>query len=113
MAHKAIIIYDNGGKTCDRYTGVITKSGDVFGFNDNPFHPSYGFGQFCGNVTNRMNTTFGYGWRNHFSEKRILKLELANYLREAKNNPDWLGKEVELTSLSEQAQQYVNQVLSE
>jgi hypothetical protein len=113
MAHKAIIIFDNGGKTCDRYTGIITSTGDVVGFNERPFHPTYGFGQFFGNVTDRMNITFGYGWRNHFSEKKVLKTELAHYLNEAKNKPDWLGKQIELASLSIDAQQYVKQILSE
>jgi hypothetical protein len=113
MAKKAIVIFDNGGQTADRYTGVITKTGDVVGFNEMPFHPAYGFGQYCWNICDRMNITYGHGWRNRFSEKKILKTELANYLNEAKNNPEWLGKEVELTSLSADAQQYVNQILSE
>lgn len=39
-------IYDNGGKTYDRYT-LITEDNSVFGFNGNPFHPQ-GFGQYAG-----------------------------------------------------------------
>lgn len=112
MAHKQIIIFDNGGKTVDRFTGILTKTGDVVGFNENPFHPC-GFGQFCGNVTDRMNLTYGYGWRNHFSEKKILKQELSHYLKEARNNPEWLGKEIERCSLSKEAQKYVEQILNE
>ena len=112
MAQKQIIIFDNGGKTVDRYTGVLTKTGDVVGFNENPFHPC-GFGQFCGNVTDRMNVTYGYGWRKHFKESKVLKVELKHYIAEAKNNPAWLGKKVELESLSEQAQKYVRQILEQ
>jgi hypothetical protein len=40
-------IYDNGGKTYDRYT-LINSDNEVFGFNEDPFHPQ-GFGQFSGN----------------------------------------------------------------
>ncbi len=44
-------IYDNGGKTVDRYTLVvhIPELGmlDMWGFNEAPFHPQ-GFGQYCG-----------------------------------------------------------------
>ena len=98
--------------TIDCYTGVVTKTGDVFGFNAQPFHP-LGFGQFCGNVTDRMNTTYGCGWRNHFDENKILKSELAHYLREAKNNPNWLGVEIKPSNLSEQAQQYIQQILAD
>ena len=112
MAHKKITIFDNQGLTADRYTGVITASGDVVGFNENPFNPAFGFGQFCGNVTDRMNVTYGYGWRNRFEEKKILKQELSHYIREARNNKEWLGKEIKLSELSIEAQKYVEQILS-
>lgn len=112
MAHKKITIFDNGGKTADRYTGVVAATGDVVGFDENPFHP-LGFGQFAGNVTDRLNVIFGYGWRNHFEEKKILKQELSHYLREAKNNPGWLGKQIERSSLTKEAQKYIEQILSE
>ena len=39
-------IFDNGGKTYDRYT-LIAADGSVFGFNENPYHPQ-GFGQYGG-----------------------------------------------------------------
>lgn len=47
-----IRIYDNGGKTVDRYTLVVPSVNepgklDMYGFNDNPFHPQ-GFGQSAG-----------------------------------------------------------------
>lgn len=45
---KGVRIYDNGGKTCDRFTAVFTeKSNDEFvylGMSQNPCHPQ-GFGQ--------------------------------------------------------------------
>lgn len=40
-------IYDNGGKSADRYTAVFAKSGkgQYVGFNSTPFHPSFGIYQ--------------------------------------------------------------------
>lgn len=50
--HSCIRIYDNSGKTIDRYTLVIPSldvphSNEYFGFNGDPFFPT-GFGQFAG-----------------------------------------------------------------
>ena len=39
-------IFDNDGKTIDRYT-LITADNSIYGFNDEPFNPQ-GFGQYCG-----------------------------------------------------------------
>lgn len=104
-------VFDNEGKTYDRYT-IILSDGEVYGANENPFHP-LGFGQYSGNVCDRMNTTYGYGWRKHFDEKKILKHELANYLNEARGDSSWLGKEVkDLTTLPEPVQQYIQQLIS-
>ena len=69
MKHSRIRVYDNGGKTYDRYTlRILTKPQEyttdsettkyllrkygkffnmMWGFNENPFHPQ-GFGQFAG-----------------------------------------------------------------
>jgi hypothetical protein len=52
MKHSRIRIYDNGGKTFDRYTFVfpsldVPRNNDYYGSSENPFHPQ-GFGQFCG-----------------------------------------------------------------
>jgi hypothetical protein len=113
MKTNAISIFDNGGETCDRYTGVIIKTGDIIAFNENPFHPTFGFGQYAGNVCDRMNITYGYSWRKNFDENKILKQELKNYITEAKNNPTWIGKEVSIDSLTEDAKRYINQQLNE
>jgi len=42
-----VAVYDNKGKTFDRYTVIIGN--DVFGMSDNPNHPQ-GFNQFCGEL---------------------------------------------------------------
>ena len=96
-------IYDNGGKTYDRYTlRVLTKpqvfSTDpetikhllwkygkffnvMFGFSEEPFHPQ-GFGQYCG----------------EYETQRSYK---------------HLGKLVKLESLPDQAQKYVRQIIKD
>ncbi len=48
MAMLRIKIYDNGGKTVDRYT-MIMPDGEAWGFNENPYHPQ-GFGQYAGSL---------------------------------------------------------------
>jgi hypothetical protein len=41
-------IYDNGGKTIDRYT-LISTGNEMWGFNEQPYHPQ-GFGQYAGHL---------------------------------------------------------------
>jgi len=45
---REVKVYDNGGETNDRYTIVI--DGSVFAMNQVPFHPTYGFSQYCGEM---------------------------------------------------------------
>ena len=49
MALLRIKIFDNGGRTVDRYT-LIMPDGEAWGFNENPYHPQ-GFGQYAGNLS--------------------------------------------------------------
>ena len=51
---KEVQVFDNGGATNDRYTVVI--DGSVFAINTVPFHPTYGFSQYCGEAGQ------GYTW---------------------------------------------------
>ena len=44
-----LAIYDNGGRTADRYS-VIFNDGDLIGMNNIPFNPSMGFNQYAGNI---------------------------------------------------------------
>jgi len=111
-----VFVFDNEGKTADQYTIVFKKTGDVYGSSNNPFSPT-GIGQSSGNVTDRMNTTFGVNWRERQDEKglkRILKSELDNYINEARGNSEWIGKEVkDLNTLPDRVQQYIKQISAE
>lgn len=50
--YKRVSVYDNGGKTADRYTvsiiGENWNENYIYGMNDMPFHPAFGFSQFVG-----------------------------------------------------------------
>jgi hypothetical protein len=54
-------VFDNGGVTNDRYTIVI--DGSVFAMNEVPFHPTYGFSQYCGEVSQ------GYIWNEKWGRE--------------------------------------------
>lgn len=78
-------IYDNGGKTIDRYTLVVPSVNepgklDMYGFNETPYHPQ-GFGQYAGSY-HRM------GSYSH------------------------LGRLVSYSDLPEQAQRFVKETLA-
>lgn len=49
---KKVSVYDNGGKTVDRYTvsiqGKKWNENYIYAMNDMPFHPAFGFSQFVG-----------------------------------------------------------------
>jgi hypothetical protein len=86
MKHSRVRVYDNGGKTFDRYTLLIPslntpRKNEYFGFNENPFHPQ-GFGQFCGE----------YHYESSYKH---------------------LGKLIPIENLPEQARKYVEQISKE
>ena len=81
-----IRVYDDGGKSIDRYTLVIPNEDelgklDMWGFDENPFYP-LGFGQYAGS----------YDKAHSYSH---------------------LGKLIPIDSLPSQAQEYVKQILRE
>jgi len=80
-----IRIYDNGGKSADRYTLVVPSIDepgklDMYGFNEDPYYP-LGFGQYAGSY-HRM------GSYSH------------------------LGKLIQFEDLPDQAQRYVRETLT-
>ena len=77
-------IYDDGGKSYDRYTLVVPSVNepgnlDMYGFNEDPYFPT-GFGQFAGSY-----------W------------PMGSYSH--------LGKLISLSDLPDQAQRYVRDIL--
>ena len=80
-----IRIYDNGGKTIDRYTLVVPSVNepgklDMYGFNDAPYHPQ-GFGQYAGSYD-----------------------KMKSYSH--------LGKLISYNNLPEQAKKYVKEIIT-
>jgi hypothetical protein len=58
---KEVRVFDNGGITNERYTVII--DGSVYGMNQLPFHPAYGFSQYCGEVSD------GYQWNKNWGQE--------------------------------------------
>jgi hypothetical protein len=58
---KEVRVFDNGGITNDRYTVII--DGSVFAMNKVPFHPAYGFSQYCGEISD------GYQWNENWGQE--------------------------------------------
>lgn len=54
---RIVKVYDNGGKSIDRYDIVIQTSGEVYGCSSLPQHPQ-GVGQYTGNVCELV---YGHG----------------------------------------------------
>ena len=75
-------IFDNGGKTADRYT-LIDKHGNVYTFDDKPLSPS-GIGQFVFTYTEKTRLT-----------ETILK------------DDNLIGKRIKLKDLTKEAQKFV------
>lgn len=92
-------IFDNGGKTCDRYT-IILKDGEMFGASQK------GFGQYCGNV---VEAVFGAGasTQKHCYKARFVSMALQSMKARAKERGE---KRVSMDSLPQQVQQYVKQL---
>lgn len=89
-------VYDNGGKTQDRYT-IVLANGDVHGASEGPFHTG-GIGTFGHNlIDSYWVTCFGHGWRTGRTPKQRRRMEeeaFANYHSQAQADPNWIGKKV-------------------
>jgi hypothetical protein len=101
------IIFDNGGKTLDRFTIINKETGDVFGIGKNSDTPN-GAGKFCGNCVDHRIAMYGSGWSQKPLAKRVIKEEVENYINNAKLDPDWMGIEVNLNNLPANVQQYIS-----
>ena len=103
---KKYIIFDNGGRTPDRYTIINKETGDVFSAGDG-LHDVNGTGKFCGNCAEHRIVMYGAGWRQRSPGKKMVQTETENYINNARLNPDWLGLEVGLMSLPENVRSYI------
>ena len=106
---KDVTIFDNKGKTLDRYTILDRKTGDVYGCSDDPFHPM-GVGQFSHNVADvYWVIAYGYNWRERINAKRAIKDACVNYVREMRGTD--IGVIVNNKQrLPERVKQYIKQV---
>jgi hypothetical protein len=102
---KKFIVFDNGGKTHDRYTIINKESGDVFAASENPYD-SKGVGSLVGNCASHRIVLHGAGWRQKLPLKKVIHAEVENYVNNARLDPDWIGKELS-KSLPEGIKKYI------
>lgn len=87
------VVFDNEGKTADRFT-IILEDGEVLGASTDPFAPT-GIGMHSGNV---IKDGFG-GFRT-----------CESMIDEARAVSAWLGVEIhDLSTLPEDVQQFIRQ----
>jgi hypothetical protein len=103
---KKYMIFDNGGKTTDRFTIIRAETGDVFGASEQPGEPG-GIGRWCGNIIEHKIVLYGAGWRQRLPSKKIIEAEIENYVNNARLDPEWLGSEIALESLPEAVQNFI------
>jgi hypothetical protein len=102
---KNYIVFDNGGKTTDRYTIINTETADVFGASENPHDPN-GLGRWIGNLVDHKTVLYGAGWRQRLPAKKVIQAEIENYVNNAKLDPEWLGVE----EMSEALRTYIEEL---
>ena|SRR6267142_5657541 len=108
---KTFVIFDNCGKTLDRFTIINKETGDIFGCSDNPDAPG-GAGVLIGNCAAHRIALYGAGWRQRLPCKNVIKEEVDNYINNARLDQDWLGKEVDCALLPMNVKHYVARLAS-
>jgi len=106
---KTFIIFDNSGKTLDRFTIINKETGDVFGCSDNPDMPGGG-GVLIGNCASHRIVMYGTGWRQRLPGSTVIQEEVNNYINNARLDPNWLGKEVDLNYLPMSVKHYISRL---
>jgi hypothetical protein len=109
---KNYMIFDNGGKTADRFTIIRVETGDVFGVSEQPGEVG-GIGRWCGNIIEHKIVLYGAGWRQRLPSKKIIEAEIENYVNNARLDPEWLGSEIALESLPEAVQNYIADLMDD
>lgn len=109
-----IIVFDNGGKTADRYT-LILPDGEVHGCSENPYHPQ-GVGTYNCNVCEARYTDSHIHYDNEKGRwfPHALKWAYKDFLAEARKKDEWLGKEItDQSQLPPAVQKFIAQLHSE
>ena len=109
-----IVVFDNGGETCDRYTIIEKATGEMIGSSERPFNPQ-GFGQYCGNVAwDYFTKTVGSNYMRRMEDeqpkfhKKIMTAKTKEIIQEFKNEGN-LGKVIPFSSLPADVQQFAKQ----
>ena len=106
--YKGAFVFDDKGQD-GRFTVVFKNSGEVYSVS----YP-HGVSKRLSNVTDRMNITFGYGWRKGRDKKsldKILQSELSTYLSQARGDSSWIGKEIKNENeIPDKVKKYIDEV---
>ena len=95
---RKVVVLDNGGETCDRYTIIFRETADIYGCSSNPFHPM-GIGQYCANAAQVIK------WND--TTERENRIAVNIYLKDCKS----IGKRVkDLETLPEDVKKYIKQI---
>lgn len=95
---RKVVVLDNNGKTCDRYTIIFRESADIFGCSTMPFNPM-GIGMYSCNAAQIIK------WNNTTIRENRLAVNI--YLKDCKH----IGKRVkDLNTLPEDVKKYIKQL---
>ncbi|HWB90886.1 MAG TPA: hypothetical protein VG605_03500 [Puia sp.] len=106
---KNFIVFDNGGKSADRFTIINMETADVFGASENPHEPN-GTGRWIGNIAYHRTVLFGAGWRQRQPAKKVIQIEIENYVNNAKLDPEWLGVEIPHRDIPDALRSYIDEL---
>ena len=99
---RKVVVLDNGGQTCDRYTLIFRETADIYGCSVDPFH-AMGIGQYCANAAQMVKWNIGQDTTVRENRKAV-----NIYLRRIKTS---LGKRVkDLNTLPEDVKKYIKQL---
>jgi hypothetical protein len=101
------VIFDNGGITFDRFTIINSETGDIFGASENPAGLK-GTNKWIGNCAAHRTVLSGSGWRQRLPSKKVIKSETENYINNARLDPDWIGREIDLKTLPEKLREFIS-----
>jgi hypothetical protein len=101
------IIFDNSGMTLDRFTIINKETGDVFAAGEDPGRPEQ-TGKWIGNCAAHHIVLNGCGWRQRLPSKKIIISDTENYINNARLDPAWIGREVDLRNLPRKIREYIS-----